>query len=757
MRTSVSLNGLWDWHIPGGETQSINVPSCYHCVGDCYYKKDIELKEVPGGKLALRFEGIHYEGRLWFNGRDMGEILPYTRFAFDITAEARQGTNHIAVLVQDITAEFGPTSGWENYGGISRDVFLDHYPGAFVSDTQWITRFRDGYRAADCTLKLTVEQPGGDAFEGEIGYRLCHNEVPYLKGSRPLSAGRGETEVEFTFTAESPLLWSCDMPHLYTLTTFLVKDGVIVDERREQVGFREFRAEGSRFLLNGVDTPLKGVCRHEMWGEHQGFSLTKEQIELDFKLIKLMGANYVRLVHYPHCEYTMQVCDRLGIMVSEEPGLWWSDFRQGRLAEKAIDIMERTVRRDRNHASVVFWLLFNECRFAGNYPYDARMACRRLDPTRLVSAANCMSIQDTKAYFKEQELDFYTYHAYGHQTTLISDQPLSIDEVCATLNDKPLVFTEWGGWYIHNNQNLIDQFREAIARLSHNRSPEPNLAGIAWWQWQDIYEFYRGLPGCIDGLLCDGLVDVDRNVKPMYQHMAGIFRAMDTPFERGGLVTLSEPNYTYSAAKMKPLGLDAMLADPKQKEAWEFAVAHPTRVRRAGHPRDRKREIGPVLPHALRSIGKLPVDIKAGRPVVFSKGYPYAELPVDEYVSQLYVFGQVTYCEGYPAVGKYGDPVMSYELLYADGSTDLLELKNGVDFSSSSLFSDSSRLNPLTQKASRVLRLDWDPNWEVYQVCWEAFPVNPEVKLRAVRFQLTMAEDAPDYPLLYGVTAELAK
>jgi len=120
------------------------------------------------------------------------------------------------------------------------------------------------------------------------------------------------------------------------------------------------------------------------------------------------------------------------------------------------------------------------------------------------------------------------------------------------------------------------------------------------------------------------------------------------------------------------------------------------------------------------------------------------------------VFGQVTYCEGYPAVGKYGDPVMSYELLYGDGGVDVLELKNGVDFSSSSLFSDSSRINPLTRKASRVIRLDWDPNWEVYQVCWEAFPVNPEKKLQSIRFKLTMAEDAPDCPLIYGVTIELA-
>ena len=78
MRKSVSLNGLWNWHIPGGPNQTVAVPSCYHCVGDAYFEKDIQIECVEG-RIEIRFEGIHYEGRLWVNGADMGEILPYWR------------------------------------------------------------------------------------------------------------------------------------------------------------------------------------------------------------------------------------------------------------------------------------------------------------------------------------------------------------------------------------------------------------------------------------------------------------------------------------------------------------------------------------------------------------------------------------------------------------------------------------------------------------------------------------------------------
>ena len=44
------------------------------------------------------------------------------------------------------------------------------------------------------------------------------------------------------------------------------------DTQIVHVGFRELKAVGSRFYLNGKETFLKGVARHEMWGEDQGFA-----------------------------------------------------------------------------------------------------------------------------------------------------------------------------------------------------------------------------------------------------------------------------------------------------------------------------------------------------------------------------------------------------------------------------------------------------------------------------------------------------
>jgi len=39
-----------------------------------------------------------------------------------------------------------------------------------------------------------------------------------------------------------------------------------------------------------------------------------------------MGANFVRLVHYPHHRYIIDLAEELGLLVTEEPGYWQVEF-----------------------------------------------------------------------------------------------------------------------------------------------------------------------------------------------------------------------------------------------------------------------------------------------------------------------------------------------------------------------------------------------------------------------------------------------
>ena len=120
-------------------------------------------------------------------------------------------------------------------------------------------------------------------------------------------------------------MWSPEEPNLYELRARLESDHG-EDAWNCRTGFREVVTQGPDFLLNGQRLVLKGVARHDMWKE-QGFTLTRRQMEQDMRMIKAMGANFIRQVHYPHHRYLVDLADEYGLLISEEPGYWNMDFR----------------------------------------------------------------------------------------------------------------------------------------------------------------------------------------------------------------------------------------------------------------------------------------------------------------------------------------------------------------------------------------------------------------------------------------------
>ena len=175
----------------------------------------------------------------------------------------------------------------------------------------------------------------------------------------------------------------------------------------------------------------------------------------------------------------------------------------------SLEVMRRTVLRDRSHVSVAFWLSFNECIFTPEFLRAAAQVCRENDPVHLVSGANCMDIPMTRKYFAECGLDFYTMHPYAP-----TDERML--ESARELNDKPLLFTEWGGYHVFNNPDLFGRFLDTLRALWENPDDQPVLAGAFLWCWAEVFEFNRAAPACHDGLLCEALVDRFRRPLPNY-------------------------------------------------------------------------------------------------------------------------------------------------------------------------------------------------------------------------------------------------
>lgn len=163
----------------------------------------------------------------------------------------------------------------------------------------------------------------------------------------------------------APEKWSAENPALYTLVLTLRNDDEQVAESRScKVGFRDVRLRGREMLVNGVPVKLYGVNRHDH-DQYTGKTVTREGMEQDVRLMKLLNFNSVRTSHYPNDPYFYELCDRYGLYVIDEANIE-SHGSGGKLSNDpdwAVPFLERVSRmvvRDRNHPSIVMWSLGNE-------------------------------------------------------------------------------------------------------------------------------------------------------------------------------------------------------------------------------------------------------------------------------------------------------------------------------------------------------------------------------------------------------------
>ncbi len=686
-----SLNGVWQYRVGEGKFTERKVPYSAAPVGRSECLRFFDLTELAP-QTFLRFKGITYFAKVFLNGDEIGEMLPYSEYLFNVTDRVTAKNNELRVVIEDIAPAFGPSEGWENYGGIIRDVELVFKNDSYIEDVFFSFKLKNGYRDAKFTVQVTAVANAGETAEITL----------FKDGNIALSYTQNLDEPALLKTIENVELWSPETPSLYQLKV-LLKDGErVLDEYAHDVGFREFSCDDKRFFVNGKPTFLLGVCRHDTYGEC-GHTLTESQIEEDLQAIKMIGCNYVRLVHYPHDKRVLEIADRLGLFVSEEPGLWWSDTANEDIANGSLEVLRRVILRDRNHACVAFWLCFNECHFTEKYLVDCCRVCRENDPTRLVSGANCMSIEETEQYFNMCGFDFYTMHPYYHTTEKIC-------ESAKKLQGKPLLFTEWGGYFVYDNPHLLTDFITTMCNLWKGNPEIGYLAGASFWNWAEIHEYARSAPACKNGLLKEALIEIDRRPTSIFQPFANAWKK---------LYETETYDDLYSFTVKTPVNVGAALPILSSTLSLEDGVAQALAaakqpIARYYYKKERLLVKGPILMREeLCGAFKTPYVLADGCEIVFDKGKTDA----------LTLIGCVSLPKGYPLSGAYGEEVAVLEVAYTDGTTQQIPLRNGKEVTTALRSFGPSRIDPIAENTVRFAEFAYEVNHENYLINALRLPV----------------------------------
>ncbi len=368
----------WDFQVSAGrragEKATIPVPSQWeqHGFGDydygtvgvkekhkedgLYHHKFTVPVEWKGSLIRIVFEGSMTDTTVKINGQQAGPTHQggFYRFEFDITDEVRFGeSNELEVLVSKDSANASVEEAERHadywvFGGIFRPVWIEALPQQFIDWSSTDAK-------ADGSFRAKVYLGGNGGADRLVARVTAHDGAPM---GEPFSApieGTGPVEISAKIPGVNP--WSAEFPQLYQLEYTLMKGDEILHRTSERIGFRTLEVRpGEGLFVNGNRIAVKGVNRHSFRPE-SGRTLDPEQCYEDVRLIKEMNMNAVRCSHYPPDKVFLDACDELGLYVEDELCTWQKPMLDTPTATRLI---RQIVRRDANHASILWWANGNE-------------------------------------------------------------------------------------------------------------------------------------------------------------------------------------------------------------------------------------------------------------------------------------------------------------------------------------------------------------------------------------------------------------
>ena len=362
-----------DWSIAGPvkEDAPSRAAGGFFPTGVSWYRHTLTLPKLdPAKRTYIAFDGIVANSDVYCNGELLGHRpYGYVSFNYDLTPHLHPGKNIIAVRVDDSQQ---PASRWYPGAGVNRHVRLIttsavHIApwGTFVttptvsaqSATVHIrtTVTNDSAAAANIRLAIGVRTPGDGTLSGS-----------FITVPKPVTLAAGATiDLEADATIADPDRWDLDHSTMYRVVATILENGKPIDDEVVPFGIREFHFDPDQgFFLNGKHHKIFGVALHTDAGA-LGTAVPLAAWERRLTALRALGVNAIRTAHNPPSPEFLDLADRMGFLVMDEMFDCWTVaknpydyhlyFKEWSLRDTAD-----TVRRDRNHPSIILWSAGNE-------------------------------------------------------------------------------------------------------------------------------------------------------------------------------------------------------------------------------------------------------------------------------------------------------------------------------------------------------------------------------------------------------------
>ncbi|MBN1917355.1 MAG: beta galactosidase jelly roll domain-containing protein [Verrucomicrobia bacterium] len=480
-RQTISLNGMWQIAFDPDNVgkaegwpekfptvvEEIRVPAVWNemrpgYVGVAWYRTKFDADQAWADRVVrIKFGAASHYAEVWLNGQPIGAHEGgYTPFVLDPGKALLPGDTNtlvVRVLLPPLTEAANFLEPWEptakegidgfrleevanskqfyygNFGGLWQDVDLIATDRVWIADvfikpnihdgsiTADVTLRNDTGRAAEAPLRLKVEEFVDEetSLDDDLAPEDLAPPAVLADEEHTLELAPGESVHTFTVALEDFLFWSPEAPFVYTLSVSLGGEDTV----KEVFGLREFTIEDNQFHLNGEPIVLKAALFQPSYPITLAYPFDREFAEREVRLAKEAGFNCLRMHIKTPPPVTLEFCDKLGMLVQEEPPIGWMK-NSPHMTERCLREVREMVLRDRNHPSVVIWGMLNE---TGNFfgtqdgaqtiKAELCLEARRHDPTRVITddSGGVEWSKDTAKYLAPGTTEFvpyYDYHPY---------------------------------------------------------------------------------------------------------------------------------------------------------------------------------------------------------------------------------------------------------------------------------------------------------------------------------------------------------
>lgn len=441
--------------------------------GAAWYQKDIEIPASWKGKqIHLFLERCHWESTVWIDSEKIGmENSLGTAHEFVLPSSLSSGKHRLTIRVDNRIKETNPGHDSHsvtdhtqtNWNGIVGEICIKTTDPVFISGMQVYSDVQTKNFTVEAEIINSMKEPQSASFTLSAKGKNFISSEEKTKTKAQLEPGKNTIKIELKLDKDA-VLWDEFSPNVYALKLEAKGNG-FYSETATTAGLREFKADGSRFAVNGRPVFLRGTLECAIFPKTGYPATDTTEWERIMRVIKSHGLNHIRFHSWCPPEAAFVAADESGIYLQVECSSWanaGSSIGDGAPIDEYIwNESKRIVRNYGNHPSFCMMAYGNEPGGKNQREYLTKFVSywKETDPRRVYTGGAGWPVLDAQDY---HNIPQPRIQGWGEQLNSIinSQAPRSDYDWSRKVpaDGKPVVSHEIGQWCAYPNFKEIDKY-----------------------------------------------------------------------------------------------------------------------------------------------------------------------------------------------------------------------------------------------------------------------------------------------------------